>query len=55
MQSDYTISQAAKHLNCSEPLLRKMIKNGVIRHYKLGRVIRIPREEITRVRLGEEA
>lgn len=42
-----SVKVAAKELNCSEPLVRKLIANGSIPAYKLGGSIRIDRTQLT--------
>jgi excisionase family DNA binding protein len=48
--SDYTIKGAAQQFNCSQSMVKKLIRNGEIRTYKLGTLVRIPREEIERIK-----
>lgn len=50
MLKDYTIKEASTELNCSEQLIRKLIQAQSIRYYRIGRLIRIPREEISRIK-----
>ena len=37
-----TVEMAAEHLGCSPGLVRSMIAKGELRHFRIGRLIRIP-------------
>lgn len=47
---DYRIKEAAIEFNCSERLVQNLIKTGSIKVYKIGAAVRIPREEIERIK-----
>ena len=45
--SEYiSVAQAAALLSVSEKLIRKLIKNGEIQEYRVGRLVRMKREEL---------
>ncbi|MCL5778129.1 excisionase family DNA-binding protein [Limibaculum sp. FT325] len=53
---DFTISEFAKILGVSQMTVRRGIKDRHIRAYRVARqCIRIPREELERIRSGEAA
>jgi excisionase family DNA binding protein len=42
------VSEAASHLNISEKTVRRLIAAGTVKTLRIGRLVRIPREEIER-------
>jgi excisionase family DNA binding protein len=44
-----TVSAVAQRLGLKEPTIRLWITQGRIAHVKLGRAVRIPEEEVTRL------
>lgn len=50
---DLTIDQVASLLNCSPLTVRRMVKAGRLRTYRLGRALRITPDEIEALRAGE--
>jgi len=45
----YTIAEFAKVLKISIPTVKRWIKSGKIKVLRVGRVVRIPKEEIDRL------
>lgn len=45
----FTVPALANRWKCSEGLIRKMIKRGEIKSFRLGTLIRIPAEEVGKV------
>lgn len=43
------VAQAAQELNLKEPTIRRWVLCRKIRYVKLGRCVRIPREEVARL------
>lgn len=50
MTTDLTIEQFSRLVGVSKPTVWKYIGNGSIGAYRLGRSVRIPREEFDRIR-----
>lgn len=50
MITDLTIEQFSRLVGVSKPTVWKYIGNGSISAYRLGRSVRIPREEFDRIR-----
>lgn len=48
--SDFTIQEFATALQISQPTVWKYIGLGSIHAYKIGRSVRIPRSELSRIR-----
>ena len=48
--NDYSVDDAAKEFNCSKSLIRKLIRAGAIKVYRIGSLVRIPNEEIARIK-----
>lgn len=42
----FNVKEAASFLNCSESMIRKLIKNGEIIYFRLGRKIYFTKEAI---------
>lgn len=49
MARAYTVASLANEWNCSEGVIRKAIANGELRCFRLGSLIRIPVEEVSRL------
>ena len=52
MRNDLTVSEFAQITNTSKTTVWRMIKDGQVRVYRMGRAVRIPREELVRLRQG---
>lgn len=50
MQPDFTVETLAEALRLSKPTIWKHIGNGSIHAYRLGRSVRIPHQELERIR-----
>ena len=50
MTTDFTVSTLASALCISKPTVWKYIGNGTIHAYRLGRSVRIPYDELNRLR-----
>lgn len=50
MKSDFTVGEFAQILSVSLPTIWKFIGRGDISAYRLGRSVRIPFEELARIR-----
>jgi len=44
----WTIEQVAEHLQCSHWTIRRMISNGQLKAFRVGRLIRIRPEDLNR-------
>jgi len=53
MSNDLTISEFARITNTSKTTVWRMIRIGKVLTYRMGRAVRIPREELVRLRKGE--
>src|SRR5690606_20002218 len=45
----FTVPTLAARWECSEGLIRKMIERGELRSFRIGVLIRIPADEVTRI------
>jgi excisionase family DNA binding protein len=52
MLNDLTVSEFARVTNTSKTTVWRMIRGGQVRVYRMGRAVRIPREELVRLRQG---
>ena len=52
MLNDLTVSEFARATNTSKTTIWRMIRVGKILTYRMGRAVRIPREELVRLRRG---
>jgi len=52
MLNDLTVSEFARVTNTSKTTVWRMIRGGQVRVYHMGRAVRIPREELVRLRQG---
>jgi len=50
MTTEFTVASFADALNLSQPTIWRYITSGEIRAYKLGRSVRIPYQELERIR-----
>ena len=48
--TDLLLEEAAAALRCSTSTLRRLIAAGQIKAFRVGKGVRIPQEEITRIR-----
>ncbi len=48
MSRAFTVASLAKEWDCSEGVIRKLIANGDLGSFRLGALIRIPADEVTR-------
>jgi len=55
MSNDLTVSEFARITNTSKTTVWRMIRDGQVRVYRMGRAVRIPREELVRLRQGGSA
>ncbi|WP_207061773.1 helix-turn-helix domain-containing protein [Motiliproteus sp. SC1-56] len=49
---DYKIAEVAEQLSASVPTIYKLIHDGTLSTYKLGRGTRVTRESVAALRLG---
>lgn len=47
-----TVPEVASDLRCSQVTVRRMIARGELRRVKVGRLDRIPRSEVERMKAG---
>ena len=52
MLNDLTVSEFAQITNTSKTTIWRMIRHGQVHIYRMGRAVRIPREELVRLRKG---
>ena len=52
MSNDLTVSEFARITNTSKTTVWRMIRDGQVLTYRMGRAVRIPREELVRLRKG---
>lgn len=45
----FSVRRLADRWSCSEGLIRKMIKNGMVQSFTIGTLIRIPMSEVERI------
>lgn len=45
----YTVERLAQHWECSADHIYDLVQEGKLRHFRVGRLIRIPRAEVERV------
>lgn len=53
IQKDLTVNEALHTLNCARSTLYKLIKDGKLAVYKLGRTTRIRRDSLEALRGGQ--
>lgn len=44
----YTVASLAQEWECSEGVIRKLIREGQLRHFRIASLIRIPADEVSR-------
>ena len=44
----YTVASLAQEWECSEGVIRKLIREGQLRHFRIASLIRIPADEVQR-------
>ncbi|PHQ63064.1 MAG: hypothetical protein COC10_08170 [Sphingobium sp.] len=42
----YSVKSLAERWECSESMIRKLIKNGALRHFTIGKMVRIPQASV---------
>lgn len=54
-QGDYTVTETCTAINTTAPTVYKLLNQGILEGYKVGRSRRITRESVERLRSGQGA